>query len=52
MAFSKRGDRVGPVSDDTVRRFVAGGEIDPNDLVWRPGMPGWTPAGQIENPSH
>lgn len=46
--FLKEENRVGPVSDDTIRRFIAGGEIDPNDLVWRPGMPEWTPAGQIE----
>lgn len=46
--YSKDGTQYGPVDETALRAKLAGGEISPNDLVWRDGMRDWLPAGQVQ----
>lgn len=39
--YSKRGQRVGPVSEAQLNQLVASGQIQPPDLVWKQGMAQW-----------
>jgi len=39
--------RVGPVSTEEMRRRVAAGHCTGATLVWREGMPDWTPAADV-----
>jgi uncharacterized RDD family membrane protein YckC len=41
--YAKDNKQVGPISEADLRRFVQTGEIVPDTLVWREGMPNWTP---------
>ena len=34
-------DRLGPVSESEIHALVAQGQIRPDDLLWREGMPAW-----------
>lgn len=34
---------VGPFSDEEIRRKIQHGEVTPQTLAWRPGMPNWVP---------
>ncbi|TDU81207.1 uncharacterized protein DUF4339 [Prosthecobacter fusiformis] len=45
--YSKDGAQLGPVSQDELAGMIAEGSIQPNDLVWKEGMSGWTPAAAI-----
>lgn len=38
----------GPVSADEIRRLVAEGDLQPEDLLWREGMADWRTAGSIK----
>ena len=42
------GDRLGPVSSGELKQLAASGEITPDDLIWRDGMPEWTPARKVK----
>lgn len=44
--YSKNGTQLGPVAEAELRAKVSSGEVAPNDLVWREGMPDWQPASQ------
>jgi hypothetical protein len=46
--YSIDGEQVGPVSSSELKQLAASGEITPNDLVWREGMPEWTPARKVK----
>lgn len=37
----------GPVDLATLQRLIAGGQVGPNDLVWRDGMADWVPASSV-----
>ncbi len=37
----------GPLTDIEMRTFVAHSYLRVSDLIWRPGMPEWTPAPQV-----
>jgi membrane protease subunit (stomatin/prohibitin family) len=41
------GQQAGPFDLSTIRQQAAAGRITPQTLVWRQGMPAWTPAGQV-----
>lgn len=41
------GRQIGPVSHDDLLSWARAGRVSPGDLVWRAGMPGWLPAGQM-----
>lgn len=42
--YAREGQRLGPVPEDRLRELIAGGEVRPDDLVWRAGFPDWRPA--------
>lgn len=42
-----QGNRVGPMPQAEISRRIASGDIKTTTLVWRTGMSGWTPAGQV-----
>jgi len=37
-----------PVSSEQLRLLAGGGQLRPDDLVWKEGMPNWTPAASIK----
>jgi len=41
------GQQMGPYGIDLLRPGVTTGQFTPQTPVWRPGMPGWLPAGQV-----
>lgn len=41
------GQQQGPFGIDVLRSFAGQGQLTPGTLVWRQGMAGWTPAGQV-----
>jgi hypothetical protein len=46
--FYSDGDkRMGPVTDDELRRMADAGTLGPNDLVWRDGMADWAEARSV-----
>lgn len=45
--YSKNASQFGPVPVEELRAKVAAGEVGPSDLVWKDGMPDWTPAGSV-----
>ena len=42
--YSKDETRLGPVTEDELKRLAADGQLKPNDLVWRDGMSDWVEA--------
>ncbi len=45
--FYVDGDRrVGPVSEDEIRRLISAGLLGPTDLLWRTGLTNWEPLAQ------
>ncbi len=42
--YSRNGEQLGPVSMAELQRLAAGGQLQPDDLVWRDGMHAWIPA--------
>lgn len=41
------GQQVGPMGMQQLRQQAAAGKVTPQTLVWKQGMSGWTPAGQV-----
>jgi len=41
--YAKNDEQVGPVDESTLKGLVDSGEIAPNALVWKDGMPDWAP---------
>jgi GYF domain 2 len=39
--------KQGPVPWSVLKAMTAGGELQPDDLVWKPGMALWAPASQV-----
>lgn len=48
--YAKGGERHGPVSLETLRNLLLSNELQPNDLVWQPGMPNWVPLSTVVYP--
>ncbi|GBD41597.1 hypothetical protein HRbin39_00981 [bacterium HR39] len=42
------GRQEGPLPVDEVRRRIAAGQLGADALVWKPGMAGWTPLGEVQ----
>lgn len=47
--YAAAGERVGPISDADFRALCATGQLGPENLVWRAGMPDWQPLGLLQN---
>jgi hypothetical protein len=45
--FAQAGQQQGPFPESTLRQMLASGQLSPADVVWRPGMPQWAPAGSV-----
>jgi hypothetical protein len=45
--FAKNNQQQGPVPLATVADMLRSGQLAATDLVWKPGMANWTPAGQV-----
>ena len=45
--YAKQGKQEGPVDLEALQAMVGAGEVAPGDLVWKEGMDGWKPAGEI-----
>lgn len=41
--YEAAGQQQGPISDSELDRLLAEGKITPDTLVWREGLPAWTP---------
>ncbi len=41
------GQQTGPFDAAALKQQVAAGQLTPQSLVWRAGLPGWQPAGQL-----
>jgi len=45
--FARGGVQEGPVSAERLRELIARGELTREDIVWREGLPQWTPVCQV-----
>jgi hypothetical protein len=45
--YAKNGQQQGPVSTEVLTQLASSGQVQPNDLVWREGMPNWAPARTV-----
>jgi uncharacterized RDD family membrane protein YckC len=45
--YTQNNQSQGPVSADVLRSMIASGTLSAQDLVWRNGMPNWSPAGIV-----
>jgi hypothetical protein len=46
--FIAQGDKpIGPLDGATLHRMTSAGELGPESLVWRDGMPNWLPLWQV-----
>ena len=45
------GKECGPFSEETTQSFLKEGAILIDDLAWTPGLPAWSPLGQVLDPS-
>jgi hypothetical protein len=50
--LSRGGRTLGVYPDDKIREYIAQGRIGADDLVWKPGMAQWLPAGQVFGFAH
>ncbi|HEY8667950.1 MAG TPA: DUF4339 domain-containing protein [Tepidisphaeraceae bacterium] len=46
--YIKDGQQLGPVSSAQLRDMVRGGELLPQDSIWREGMADWVPAQRVK----
>jgi len=46
--YAQAGRQKGPVPPAEIKRLADAGELKPNDLVWREGMPQWAPAARVQ----
>jgi hypothetical protein len=46
--FNLKGqNKQGPVTWSALREMIVGGQLQPDELVWKPGMARWVPASQV-----
>ena len=45
--YARNGQRMGPVEEAEIQRLLQTGQLAGTDLVWKPGLPEWRPAGQM-----
>ena len=46
--YSKGSQRLGPVTEEEIRRLATGGQLQATDFVWKKGMGQWAKANTIE----
>ena len=46
--YAVSGQQRGPVPLETLRAMAASRQLNPQDLVWSPGMASWQPASSVE----
>src|SRR5215217_7784438 len=45
--YARNNQQQGPVTWEALQAMAAAGQLQRGDLVWRPGMGNWQPAGEI-----
>ena len=45
--YTGAGKQLGPVSGTELKRMASSGELAPNDLLWKEGMPNWVRAQKL-----
>lgn len=45
--YGENGQQAGPVSEPDLGGLIASGRIGPATLLWKEGMPHWTPLAQV-----
>lgn len=45
--YVSMGEKYGPIAESDLRKYLAGGNLSPDTLVWRPGLEQWSPAREI-----
>jgi hypothetical protein len=43
------GQQHGPIDEETLRQWLAGGRVSADDLAWSEGLPDWQPIRQVFN---
>ncbi len=46
--IARQGQQHGPLSEQELMLFVKDGHVQPDDLVWRQGLPDWVTADQLD----
>ena len=46
--YTSRGAQAGPVETAELKRMAQSGQIQPNDMVWKDGMPEWVQASRVK----
>jgi uncharacterized protein DUF4339 len=46
--YSQAGQRCGPVLGEQLKQLAASGQLQPTDLIWKEGMPGWIAAAKVK----
>ena len=46
--YSRGNEQHGPVSSAQLKEMATAGQLQPTDLIWKDGMPGWVAAGKIK----
>jgi hypothetical protein len=46
-SYVQNGKPQGPVTEEELKQLMATGHLGAEDLVWRPGLADWAPAGQF-----
>ena len=47
--YARNKKQHGPVSSAGLKELAQSGELRPTDLIWKEGLPEWTPASSIKN---
>jgi hypothetical protein len=45
--YTQKGQQAGPVDEAQLRGLLAGGQVGPQDLVWKDGLANWQPASSV-----
>jgi hypothetical protein len=45
--ISRDGHQYGPFTNEELEKRVELSHLQPTDLLWRPGLPGWRPANEL-----
>jgi hypothetical protein len=45
--YGEHGQQFGPVSDAELRSLISSGRVSAQTVVWRDGMSGWRPLGEV-----
>jgi len=47
--YTSAGRQLGPVTSAQLKQAAQSGQLTPNDLVWKDGMPDWAPATKLKD---